>query len=132
MKRNWKQKILLIVLARRTLCFSSYKNRKLEATLWWVGARKRKKRAFFVPFIVSEGNFFNTCILSQRRVFCLHFQNTNTFTYQKTSLHTLFCLFLKSSKAFSVTLRTFNITEQIKDLVVSIVVSLPIISFVLK
>ena len=28
----------------------------------------------------------------------------NTFTYQKTLLHTLFCLFLKLSKAFSVSL----------------------------
>ena len=28
------------------------------------------------------------------------FQNIHTFTYQKTLLHTFFCLFLKSSKAF--------------------------------
>ena len=27
-----------------TLCFSSYKNCKLKVKLWWVGARKRKKR----------------------------------------------------------------------------------------
>ena len=47
------------VLKRRTLCFSSYKNRKS------VGTRERKKRAFFMPLILSEGNFFNICVLSQ-------------------------------------------------------------------
>ena len=30
-----------------------------------VGARERKKKAFFVPFILSLGNFFNICVLSQ-------------------------------------------------------------------
>ena len=35
----------------------------------------------------------------------MHFQNIHTFTYQKTLLHTLFCLFLKSSKAFCVSLK---------------------------
>ena len=28
------------------------------------GSRK-EKRAFFVPFILSEGNVFNICVLSQ-------------------------------------------------------------------
>ena len=37
------------------LVLSSYKNHKLKVKLWWVGARKRKKRAFFVRFILSEG-----------------------------------------------------------------------------
>ena len=50
---------------RGTLCFSSYKNRKLKVKLLRVGAREKKKRAFFVPFILSEGNFFNICVLSQ-------------------------------------------------------------------
>ena len=35
------------------------------------------------------------------------FQNIHTFIYQKILLHTLFCLFLKSSKAFSVSLIGF-------------------------
>ena len=104
MKRNGKRKIPHPVLERRTLCFSSYRNRKLKVKLWWVGARERKKRAFFVPFILSEGNFFNICVLSQCIVYWIHFQNIHTFTYQKSLLHTLFCLFLKSSKAFSVSL----------------------------
>ena len=42
-----------------------YKNRKLKVKLWSVGARERKKRTFFVPFILSEGIFFNICDLSQ-------------------------------------------------------------------
>ena len=45
--------------------FSSYKNHKLKVKLWLVGARKRKKRAFFVPLILSKGIFFNICVLSQ-------------------------------------------------------------------
>ena len=45
------------VLERRTLSFSSYKNRKLKVKLWWVGARERKKRAFFVPFTLSVFTF---------------------------------------------------------------------------
>ena len=94
-KRNRKWKITHIVLERRTLCFSSYKNRKLKVKLWWVGARKRKKRAFFVPFILSEGNFFNICVLSQCIVYWIHFQNIHTFAYQKTLLHTLLLLVFK-------------------------------------
>ena len=30
-----------------------------------VGARERKKRPFFVPFILFERNFFNLCVVSQ-------------------------------------------------------------------
>ena len=37
---------------------SSYKNRKLKVKLWWVGACKRRKRAFFVPFSFSKEMFF--------------------------------------------------------------------------
>ena len=56
-KRNRKWKILLTILERQTLCFSSYKNRKLKLKLCWVGARERKKWAFFAPFILSDRNF---------------------------------------------------------------------------
>ena len=59
-------------LERRTLCFSSYKNRKLKVKLWWVGARERKKRAFFVPFILLEGKFLEIYILSQCIVYWIH------------------------------------------------------------
>ena len=55
---NRKWKISRTGLERLTLYFSSYKNRKLKVKLWWVGARERKKRAFFVRFILSKGIFF--------------------------------------------------------------------------
>ena len=47
-KMKWygKWKIPHTVLERQTLCFSSYKNRKLKVKLWWVVARERKTRAF--------------------------------------------------------------------------------------
>ena len=89
MKRNQKWKIPHTILERRALCFSSYKNRKLEVKLWWVGGRERKKRAFFVPFIFSERNFCSICGLPQCIVYWILFQNIYTFTYQKTLLHTL-------------------------------------------
>ena len=65
---------------------------------------KEKRIAFFVPFIFSEGNFFNICVLLQCIVYWIHFQNIHTFTYQNTLLHKMLCLFLKSSKTFSVSL----------------------------
>ena len=91
------------LLERLTLWFSSCRNRELKVKLWWVRARERKKKAFFVTFNLSEGNFFNIGVLSQIIVYWINFQNTSTFTYQKTLLHIHFCcLFLKSSKAFRI------------------------------
>ena len=70
MKRNRNWGIPHTGLERRTLCFSSYRNRKLQVKLRRVGARQRKMRAFFV-----------LCVLSQCIVCCIHFQNIHTFTY---------------------------------------------------
>ena len=73
---NWNWKIPHTILERRTLCFSSYKNRKLKVKPRGVGAQERKKRTFFVPFILLVGNFFfNICISSQCIVYRIHFQN---------------------------------------------------------
>ena len=77
----------------------SYKNHKLKVKLWWVGALKRKKGAFFVPFILFEGNFFKICILSQYIVYWIHFQNIHTFTNQKTLLLKLLLLGFKIIKS---------------------------------
>ena len=82
------------------LWFFFQTNKKKEN--WWVGARKRKKRAFSVPFILSARNFLNICVLSQCIVYGVHFQNIHTFTHQKTLLIHFCCLFLKLLKAFSV------------------------------
>ena len=86
---NFNKNKMELKIENPTLCFSSYKNRKLKIKLWWVRARERKKRAFFVSFILSEGNFFNICVLSQ------------SFAYQKTYFTHFCCLFLRSSKCFS-------------------------------
>ena len=63
MKRNRKWKIPHPVLEWPTLCFSSYKNRKLKVKLWWVGAHERKKMAFFYTVCFVQRNFF--VVLSQ-------------------------------------------------------------------
>ena len=95
-KQNRKWKIPHSVLERRTLCLSICKNHKFKVKLWWVGACERKKRAFFVPFILSKGIFFfNVYVSSQCIVYWIHFQNIRTFTYQKTLLHTLLLLVFK-------------------------------------
>ena len=52
------------VLERRTLCLSSNKNQKLKVKLDDLELVK-ENRAFFVPFILSIGNFFNIFVLSQ-------------------------------------------------------------------
>ena len=72
---------------------------------------RKEKEGIFVPFILSEGSFFNICFFSMYSVLNTLSENKHTFTYhtftyQKTLLP-LFCLFLKSSKAFSVSLRTY-------------------------
>ena len=56
---------------------------------------RKKKRAFYVPLILSEGNFFKICVLSQCIAYWIQFQNIYTFTYQKTLLHTLLLLVSK-------------------------------------
>ena len=66
-------------------------------------SRKKKEDIFCTVYSVRR-KFFNICAFSQCIVYRIHFQNVLTFTYQKALLHTLFCLFLKSSKAFSVSL----------------------------
>ena len=50
---------------------------------------------------MTEGNFFNICVLSQCILYWINFQNIYTLTYQNELLRTFFCLFLKSLKAFS-------------------------------
>ena len=88
----WEKEVFLITntnteLERRSFCFSSYKNCKLKVKLWWVGARERIQREFFVQFILRKGNFSNIYVLSQCIVYWIHFRNIHTFIYQKTLLH---------------------------------------------
>ena len=90
------------------MCFSSYKNRKLKVKLWWVGACERKKRAFFVPFVSSEGNFL-TFVLFQCVVHSIHYTRIYILLHIKNITSYVFCLFLKSSKGFSVSLSLHSI-----------------------
>ena len=48
--------------------------------------------------------FFKVCVLSQCIVYWIHFQNIHTFTYQEHYFIHFCCLFLKLSKAFSISL----------------------------
>ena len=75
-----------------------------------VGARRIKKRAFFVPFILSEENFFKTCVLYQCTVYWIYFKNihTHTFTSQKTLLHTLLLLVFKIVESLQCILNSTN------------------------
>ena len=80
--------------------FVSYKDRKFKVKLWQVWSCETKNRAFFVPFILSEKNFLNICVLSQSIVHWIHFQNIHTFTYQKTLLYTFLLLVFKVLEIF--------------------------------
>ena len=68
-KWNWKWKILHTVLERQTVCFISCKNRRLKVKLWWVGARGRKKIAFFCTVYSVRREFFkDLCFISMYSV----------------------------------------------------------------
>ena len=77
-------------------------NMKNKTVMSW--SFQKKKYGIFCAVYFAEGNFFNIRFLSQCILYWVQFQNKHTFTYQKISLHTFFCLFLKSSKAFNVSL----------------------------
>ena len=69
-KLNRKWKIPHILLERRNLCFSSYKNLELKVKLWWVGAGERGKSAFLVTFIFLY-YFFALCTVYWVHFLCL-------------------------------------------------------------
>ena len=90
---NWNETKSKIQNPRETnrVFQSSYKNRKLKVKLWWAGARKRKKKAFFVPFILFKGK--HLCFISMHGVLNTFWEYALTRIYTlKTLLHTLFCL----------------------------------------
>ena len=89
---------------RRTLCFSSYKRRKLKVKLWRVGAREKKKNVFFVPFILSKGNAFNIVFFLNIEFIEYAFRIYMLLDFKKHYFIHFFCLLLKSSNAFSVSL----------------------------
>ena len=64
----------------------------------------KEKTVQFLCRLFCLKEISSQCVLSQCKVYWINFHNIHIFTYQKTLLHTLFCLFLKSSKAFSISL----------------------------
>ena len=88
--------------------------------MWWVGARERRKRAFSQPFIFSEWNFSNICVLSQCKVYWINFKNICPFPYQKTLLHTFF-IFLKIAERLQCILnKRKEFTWKLFNLIVSL------------
>ena len=83
---NRKWKFAHMFLERQTLCFSSFKNCQLKVKLWWDGACEIKKGAFFVTFISSKGNCFNSRVLSECIVYGINFQNI--YFSMSTNIHT--------------------------------------------
>ena len=67
----------------------------------------KKKRGFVVPCSLSEGYFFKIWVLTKCIVYWIHFRNIRTSTYQKNFFIHFSCLLLKSSKAFSISLRIY-------------------------
>ena len=64
-KRNRKWKIPHTSLERQNLCFSSYKNRKLNVKLYYncTFSRKKKEGIFCTVYFVGR-KFFSICVLS--------------------------------------------------------------------
>ena len=69
----------------------------------------KEKRGHFLYRLFCLRRIFLTFMFYLNVVFWIHFQNIHTFTYQKLVLHTLFGLFLKSSKAFHLSLRIYQV-----------------------
>ena len=69
-----------------------------------------KKSAFFNVYFVQGKFFYYFCFFAIYSVL-----NKYTFIYQKLQLYTLFCLFLKSWKAFRVSLRFFCTVNIVLD-----------------
>ena len=106
---NLKYKLPHIVLERRTLCFSSYKNHKLKVKL--SQSSRRKKEGIFCTVYFVRRKFFLTfvfylnvqCIEYTFRIYILlHIKNCYFIHFS--------CLFLKSSKAFNVSLNLLRQT----------------------
>ena len=77
-----------------------------------------KNGTFCTAYFIRRKFFKNLCFISMYRVLNKLSEYT-IFTYIKTLLHTIFCLLLKSSKAFSVFLTLAKHLISSKKMVVS-------------
>ena len=78
---------------------------KRKTVMIW--SSRKNKGAFFVTFILSEGNFLNICVLSLCIVYCITFY----ISKKKHYFIQFCCLFLKSLKAFIVSLNDLRETN---------------------
>ena len=97
--RNRKWKIAHTILERQILRFSSQKDRESKVKRWWVGTRKRKEEFVFSTVYFVQSNFL-LCFISIYSVFNI---DIHFYILQGNT----FCLFLKSSNAFSLSLKTY-------------------------
>ena len=73
-------------LERRTLCFSSYKNRKLKVKLMRWSSRKKKEGIFCTVYFVGREVFRDLYFISMYSVLntLIYFQNIHTFYITKS------------------------------------------------
>ena len=111
-EQNCKLNGIIKTKWNQTLCFSWYKNRKLKVKLWWVEARERKKRTFFCTVYFTQRKFFkDLCPISMYGVLNTTSEYTYFYTSKNITSYTFCWLFLKSSKAFSVSLMSNGFTK---------------------
>ena len=94
------------VLERLTLCFSWYKNRQLKKTVMKWSPQKKREGIFYTVYFVQRKIFLNLCLLSLY-VKCIEYTfRIYILLLIKKHYFIHFCsLFLKSPKAFSVSLK---------------------------
>ena len=74
---------------------------KSKTAMSW--SSRKKKRAFFVPFVLSEGNIFKICVLYQYIHSVLNTLSIYVLLHIKKHYFLHFCcMFLKSLKVYSV------------------------------
>ena len=77
---------------------------QIESKTMMTWSSRKNKSAFFIMFILSEGSFFHICVLLQCIVYWISFRIFIRLHVKKCYFIYFCCLFLKSSKAFSVSL----------------------------
>ena len=107
MKRNRKWKIPYTVFEGWTLSIRSYKNCELKAKLMSSSSRKKKRVHFLQRLFFPKYFFFSIWVLTQCITYWRNFQDIYIYISLHIKKHFFMhfcCLFLKSSKAFSVSL----------------------------
>ena len=87
-------------------CFSSYKKIQIKSkTLMSWRSRRKEREHFLYYFFFPKGIFLRFVFYLSVESIWIHFQNLYTFTKFRHYFIRFYCLFLKLSKPFSVSLR---------------------------